>query len=74
MESQQLLVGLFSGATGTIIIIILVLWAILTFFTPFMVYSIMQSNKELLKLNKKILAELQGKGPVKESKRNEPVL
>ena len=74
MESQQLLVGLFSGATGTIIIIILVLWAILTFFTPFMVYSIMQSNKELLKLNRKILAELQVKGPVKESKHIEPEL
>ena len=74
MESQQLLVGLFSGATGTIIIIIMVLWAILTFCTPFMVYSIMQSNKELLKLNKKILTELQGKGPVKESKHIEPEL
>ena len=73
MESQPL-VELFTGVTGTIIIIILVLWAILTFFTPFMVYSIMQSNKELLKLNKKFLAELQGTGPVKESKRNEPVL
>ena len=73
MESQQL-VGLFTGVTGTIIIIILVLWAILTFFTPFMVYSIMQSNKELLKLNKKILAELQGKGLVKESKHIEPEL
>ncbi len=74
MESQQLLVGLFSGATGTIIIIIWVLWVILTIFIPFMVYSIMQSNKELLKLNKKILAELQGKGPVKESKHIEPEL
>jgi len=74
MESQQLLVGLFSGATGIIIIIILVLWMILTFFIPFMVYSIMQSNKELLKLNKKILAELHGKGPVKESKHIEPEL
>ena len=58
MESQQL-AELFTGATGIIIIIILVLWVILTFFMPFMVYSIMRSNKELLKLNKKILAELQ---------------
>jgi len=74
MESQQLLVGLFSGATGTIIIIIWVLWLILTFFIPFMVYSIMQSNKELLKLNKIFLAELQGNGPVKESKHIEPEL
>ena len=74
MESQQLLVGLFSGTVGIIILVILVLWVILTFFIPFMVYSIMQSNKELLKLNKKILTELQGKGPVKESKHIEPEL
>ena len=74
MESQQLLVGLFSGTVGIIILVILVLWMILTFFIPFMVHSIMQSNKELLKLNKKILAELQGKGPVKESKHIEPEL
>ena len=73
MESQQF-AELFTGATGIFIIIILVLWAILTFCIPFMVYSIMQSNKELLKLNKKILAELQGKGPVKRSKHVEPKL
>ena len=72
MESQQLLVGLFSGATGIIIIIILVLWMILTFFIPFMVHSIMQSNKELLKLSKKILVALQGRGPTKEPKHVEP--
>ena len=77
MESQQLaepLAGLFAGVTGIIIIIILALWVILTFFIPFMVYSIMQSNKELLKLNKKILVALQGRGPVKESKHIEPEL
>ena len=74
MESQLLLGELFSGAVGIIILVILVLWVILTFFIPFMVHSIMQSNKELLKLNKKILAELQGKGPVKESKHIEPEL
>lgn len=73
MELQQF-AELFTGVTGIIIIIILVLWAILTFFIPFMVYSIMQSNKELLKLNKKILAELQGKGPVKGLKHIEPEL
>jgi len=74
MESQQLLVGLFSGTVGIFILVILVLWVILTFFIPFMVHSIMQSNKELLKLNEKILAELQGKGPTKESKHVEPKL
>jgi len=72
MESQLLLGELFSGAVGIIILVILVLWVILTFFIPFMVHSIMQSNKELLKLNKKILAELQDKGPTKEPKHVEP--
>jgi len=73
MESQQL-AELFTGATGIFILIILVFWAILTFFMPFMVYSIMQSNKELLKLNKKILEELQGKRPVQKRKHIEPKL
>jgi hypothetical protein len=52
MESQQF-AELFTGVTGIVIIVILALWAILTFFMPFMVYSIMRSNKELLVLNSK---------------------
>ena len=73
MESQQF-AELFTGVTGIILIVILALWAILTFFMPFMVYSIMRSNKELLMLNKKILVELQGKGPVRKPKHVEPEL
>ena len=73
MEPQQL-TDLFTGATGIFILIMLALWAILTFFMPFMVYSIMRSNKELLMLNIKILVELQGKGPVRKSKHVEPEL
>jgi len=73
MEPQQL-TDLFTGATGIFILIILALWAILTFFIPFMVYSIMTSNKELLKLNKQMLAALQGKGPIDKRRHVEPEL
>lgn len=71
METEQFL-QFFTGTAGIIIVIVIILWAILTFFLPFMVYSIMQSNKELLDLNKKILAELRGKSAVVRSKRVEP--
>ena len=71
METQQFL-QLFTGTAGIIVLIVIVLWVILSFFLPFMVYSIMQSNRHLLELNKKILAELQGKGVVKKTKRVEP--
>ena len=73
MEPQQL-AGLFTGVTGIFILIILALWVILTFFMPFMVYSIMTSNNELLKLNKQMLAELQGKGPIDKRRHVEPEL
>ena len=73
MEPQQL-TELFAGATGIFILIILALWAILTFFMPFMVYSIMKSNKELLNINIQMLAKLQGKGPVNKRKHIEPEL
>jgi hypothetical protein len=73
MEPQQL-AELFTGATGIFILIMLALWAILTFFMTFMVYSIMTSNKELLKLNKQMLAELRGKGPIEKRKHVEPEL
>ena len=73
MEPQQL-TDLFAGATGIFILIILALWAILTFFIPFMVYSIMTSNKELLKLNKRMLAELRGKRPIDKRQHVEPEL
>ena len=73
MEPQQL-TDLFAGATGIFILIILALWAILTFFMPFMVYSIMKSYKELLMQNKQMLAELRGKGPIDNRKHIEPEL
>jgi hypothetical protein len=53
LETQEFLL-LFTGSAGVIVVI---LRAILSVFLPFMVYSIMKSNKELLELNKKILAE-----------------
>jgi cell division protein FtsL len=71
METEQFL-QVFTGTAGIIVLIVIVLWFILSFFLPFMVYSIMQSNKHLLELNKKILAEIQGKGVVKKTKRVEP--
>jgi hypothetical protein len=70
METEQIL-QVFTGTAGIIVLIVIVLWFILSFFLPFMVYSIMQSNKHLLELNKKILAEIQGKGVVKKTKRVE---
>ena len=45
METEQFL-QLFTGTAGIIILIVIGLWAILSFFLPFMVYSIMQSNKQ----------------------------
>lgn len=71
METEEFL-QLFTGTAGVIVLIVIALWAILPFFLPFMVYSIMQSNKQLLELNKRILVELQGKGVVKKTKRVEP--
>lgn len=71
METEQFL-QLFTGTAGVIVLIVIVLWAILSFFLPFMVYSIMQSNKQLLELNKKILAELRSRGAVQTTKRVEP--
>jgi hypothetical protein len=71
MEPQQL-AELSTGATGIFILIILALWAILTFNMPFRVYSIMASNKELLNINIQMLAELQGKGPIEKRKHVEP--
>jgi hypothetical protein len=73
MEPLQL-ANLFAGATGIFILIMLALWAILTFFIPFMVYSIMKSNKELVDINIQILFELQGKGPIDKRKHIEPEL
>jgi hypothetical protein len=73
MEPQQI-TELFTGATGIFILIMLALWAILTFFIPFMVYSIMKSNNELLDINIEILFELQGKGPIDKRKHVEPEL
>jgi len=71
MDTEQFLI-FFTGTGGVIVIVVLTLWLVLSFFLPFMVYSIMQSNKHLLELNKKIYAELQGKGSVKKVKRIEP--
>ena len=71
METEQFL-QVFTGTAGIIVLIVIVLWFILSFFLPFKVYSIMQSNRHLLELNKKILAELQGKGAIKKTKRVEP--
>ena len=71
MEVQQFL-QLFTGTAGIIVLFVIVMWFILSLLLPFMVYSIMLSNKHLLELNKKILAELQGKGVVKKTKRVEP--
>ena len=71
METEQFL-QVFTGTAGIIVLIVIILWFILSFFLPFMVYSIMQSNRHLLELNKMILAELQGKGVVKKTKRVEP--
>ncbi len=76
MESQQLneFLYLFTGTAGVIVFIVIVIWMILTFFLPFMVYSIMKSNKYLLEVNKKILAELEGRDTVANTKRVEPEL
>ena len=66
-EISELAVALFTGVTGIFILIVLVLWVILTFFAPFLLYSIAQSNK-------KILAELRKKEPYKSPKQVEPEL
>ena len=71
METEQFL-GIFTGTAGVIVLIVVLLWAVLTFFLPFMVYSIMQSNRQLIAINRKILAELQGSSAVGQSKQIEP--
>jgi TM2 domain-containing membrane protein YozV len=71
MESEQFL-QLFGGTAGIIIVIVIIIWMILTFFLPFMVYSIMKSNKRILEINIKVLKEMQGKGAVNRVKHVEP--
>ena len=71
MESEQFL-QLFGGTAGIIIFIVAMIWMILTFFLPFMVYSIMKSNKRILEINIKVLNEMQGKGAVNRVKHVEP--
>jgi branched-subunit amino acid transport protein AzlD len=71
MESEQFL-QLFGGTVGIIIVIVIIIWMILTFFLPFMVYSIMESNKRILEINIKVLKEMQGKGAVNRVKHVEP--
>jgi TM2 domain-containing membrane protein YozV len=71
MESEQFL-QLFGGTAGIIIVIFIIIWMILTFFLPFMVYSIMKSNKRILEINIKVLKEMQGKGAVNRVKHVEP--
>jgi TM2 domain-containing membrane protein YozV len=71
MESEQFL-QLFGGTAGIIIAIVAMIWMILTFFLPFMVYSIMKSNKRILEINIKVLNEMQGKGAVNRVKHVEP--
>jgi TM2 domain-containing membrane protein YozV len=71
MESEQFL-QLFGGTAGIIIVIVTMIWMILTFFLPFMVYSIMKSNKRILEINIKVLNEMQGKGAVNRVKHVEP--
>ncbi len=66
-QISELVALLLTGITGIIILIVLVLWVILTFFAPFLLYSIAQSNK-------KILAELRKKEPHKNLKHVEPEL
>jgi branched-subunit amino acid transport protein AzlD len=71
MESEQFL-QLFGGTAGIIIVIVTMIWMILTFFLPFMVYSIMKSNKRILEINIKVLKEMQGKVAVNRVKHVEP--
>jgi len=65
--NEEQLIALFSGVTGLIILIVLVLWMILTFLAPFILYSIARSNK-------KILAELRRERPLNNPKHVEPEL
>lgn len=71
MQTEQFL-GIFTGTAGAIVLIIGLLWAVMSFLLPFMVYSIMQSNKQLISINRRILAELQRGNSASQAKQSEP--
>ena len=71
MQTDQFL-GIFTGTAGAIVLIIGLLWAVMSFLLPFMVYSIMQSNKQLISINRRILAELQRGNSAGQAKQSEP--
>lgn len=71
MQTEQFL-GIFTGTAGAIVLIIGLLWAVMSFLLPFMVYSIMQSNKQLISINRRILAELQRGNSARQAQQSEP--